>query len=240
MNGLIIMLCRNGLAYSKACLDTLLAQSVPVDILVVDNASTDGTAPWLISQQHRHPNLYRWSMQEVGSVAYCWNIALRWGWAGGHTEALVVNNDTELLPRTYEMLRDNLGDRGMLTAVGMDKDPAHPGLVIAYRPHPDYSCYMMAKWAHERVPFDEGYVGGYFEDARSHAMLYRAGIAADSMDLGFLHRSSGTLKSATPAEKARIDRNYAANKERFLAQYGCLPGTKAYERLFTTPLTTVG
>lgn len=244
--GLIILLCRNALPYSRACLETLLAQTVPVDILIIDNASTDGTGKYMAAQQARHSNIYRMTWSQVESVARCWNEALWWGWERGHKEALVVNSDTELLPRTYQTLAELLGSKGMLTAVGVDgveKVASLPEGEPAYRLHPDYSCYMMAQWAHRLVPFDQMYDGAYFEDADHHVRLYRAGIWAGSIDLGFLHASSGTIKSADAIEQARINRHYRWNKERFYRQYGTVPGTRGYELLFeerVAPLTRAG
>ncbi len=237
--GFIIMLCRNALDYSRACLKTLLAQTVPVEILVIDNASTDGTAKYMAHQQALHPSIFRMSFSQVTSVARAWNEGLWCAWDRGHKEALVVNNDTELLPETYQMLRYYLQAyrtplAGMITAVGVRENPELPpdGQMIE-RPHPDYSCYMITQQAHKQVPFDQQYRGGYFEDADHHIRMQRAKLWAGSINLGFLHRASATLKLADPAEKARIDKHYAENKQRFYSTYGCVPGTKAYERLFS-------
>lgn len=233
MAGLIILLARNTLGYTRECLKTLLAQTVPVDILVVDNASTDGTSKYLISQAAQHPNVYRITTRQVESVAKLWNVALNWGWERGHQEALVVNSDTELLPATYEKLVGPLHHwkRGMLTAVGVDRQPQYAE-VPAVRLHPDYSCFMISQWAHKRVPFDECYEGAYFEDCDHHVRMYRAGIWAGSLNLEFRHHSSGTLKLADPVETQRIQQHYHRNKQRFHEQYGTMPGTKGYERLF--------
>lgn len=234
MNGLVILLCRNTLAMTRQCLPTILAQTAPINILVVDNASTDGTGKWIGCQQTRYSNLFRMTHNPVTSVARCWNEALKWAWDRGHSEALVVNNDTELLPETYARLKAYLGSNkvGVVTGVEELETATYPGDVILPRPHPAYSCYMIAAWAHRRIPFDEGYGGGYFEDEAHHVELYRSGIWAGSINLGFVHHRSSTLKHADVAEQERIGQHYLRNKARFLAQYGCVPGTKAYERLF--------
>lgn len=234
MNGLIVLLCRNTLSLSLRCLYTLLRQSAPVDILIVDNASTDSTPAYMASQQARHANIYRFTYPEPVGVARAWNEALRWGWGRGYNEALVVNADTELLPETYERLAAYLwaNKAGVVTGVEELESASYPGDEITPRPHPAYSCYMIARWAHRQVPFDELYDGAYFEDEDHHVRLFRAGIWAGSINLGFLHRRSSTLKHADEREQARISRHYQLNKQRFVAQYGCAPGTKAYERLF--------
>jgi glycosyltransferase involved in cell wall biosynthesis len=231
---LIIQLCRNTLTYSKACLKTLLAQTVPVDILLVDNASSDGTTQWAASQQALHSNVLRVTYQEVESVACCWNRALDWAWKRGYDEALVVNSDTELLPCTYQRLDEYLTKGGMITGISVDRPPVEPEQ-ITLNNHSDYSCFMIACWAHRQVPFDEGYAGAYFEDNDHHVRMHRAGIAANGTNLEFLHHRSTTLRLADKNERERITYHYDRNKLRFLNEYGCLPGTKGYAELFLPP-----
>ena len=236
--GLIIMPCRNALAYSRPCLKSLQAQTVPVDILVVNNASTDGTTDWLRAEQVKDKRLYAMSFPDVRSVAECWNRGLRWGWQRGHGEALVVNNDTELMPDTpwhlWNYLDCHGGQKiGMLTCISVrSREEMTIPEKFSPRPHPDFSCFMIERWAHQAVPFDEAYQGAYLEDCRMHVEMHRRGIQAIGIDLPFLHHASGTLKDAGPEEVRRIQECAKANRERFNAMYGCLPGTKDYERLF--------
>jgi len=208
-------------------------------VYVIDNASTDGTAAWLRSQQHGNPGIMRITFAQPVSVARMWNEALRAAWGMGFEEALAVNADTEFLPETHWVLSEYLTlhpDLGMVTCVSRrERDqvvraegPFNP------RPHPDYSAYMLKRWAHQRVQFDENCIGGYVEDACHHVEMFRAGIDVVCIDLPFFHHASGTLKTATLAERKQIESNAAHNREYFKSKYGCLPGTKAYESLFTS------
>ncbi len=234
--GLIILVCRNGLAYSRACLRTLLAQSVPVRVLLVDNASADGTAGWARSEQARDPRIGISSYREVASVARAWNDALRWAWEAGRTEALVVNNDVEIQPDTLRLLTEYETDAGMVTCVSR-----RPGESLEYtegdwaeREHPDFSCYLMKRWAWEQVGgFDERCGGGFIEDNIFHVEAHRRGIRCVCIDLPFLHHASMTIKNADAAERRRIQKHAAENRDYFWRTYGCLPGTKGYERLFS-------
>jgi GT2 family glycosyltransferase len=145
----------------------------------------------------------------------------------------VVNNDTELLPQTYRTLLIARGSCGLVTGVSVDRDPEPPAQVLSVSPHPDYSCFLITRETHRRVPFDERYVGAYFEDGDHHVRLHRAGIPAGSLPLEFRHRRSSTLRYASPQEKRRIEENFERNQQRFLRQYGCLPCAKvAYAQLF--------
>lgn len=250
MTGIVIVVCRNSLHLTRECMKTLLALDGSPVILAIDNASSDGTATYLKSVVAQNPGrVQRQSYREVETLSVVWNKALKYAWDQSCTEALVVNNDTELLAPTYECLKlvmanpvhtlaegaVTLGKSpGMVTSVGVgDREQFVYPTEFNERNHPDFSCFMIARWAWEELGgFDEGYIGGYFEDANLHVRMHRAGIGAISCGLPFLHHSSGTIKSADFPEQRRISQNYAANKQRFLGQFGCVPGTKAYERLF--------
>ena len=228
---MIVMVCRNNLKLSKKCLETLLAQTVQSAVLVVDNASTDGTTRYMASQQALGQPIYRMTYSTVESVSRCWNLALDWAWLRGLTEVMVVNNDTELLPETYELLLRYRPWYGVVTGISVNREPKLPE-TFPPSPHPDYSCFMIAREAHRKVRFDEKYEGAYFEDGDHHIRLHRAGIEAISIPVEFRHHRSSTLRGAGPEEQSRINLHYELNQQRFHRQYGCLPGTKAYDRLF--------
>ncbi len=239
-NGIAIITCRNGLTYTKACLKSLLEQDhQPLLILAVDNASTDGTPAWLKAQQHGNPNLMRITFAEVVSVAHMWNEALRAAWAMGFDEALVVNNDTELLPETHRELskakESHLGI-GITTAIGRTaKGDLVYGEPPPLRDNPDFSCFLIRRFAWEAVDgFDEQYLRAYGEDCEMHVRLHRAGIRAVCTGLPFLHHLSGTLKSSSDkAEIQGIQRQADLNREHFYQKWGKRIGTKGYEELFT-------
>lgn len=233
--GLIVLVCRNSLAFSKPCLKSVLAQSVPVDILIVNNASTDGTPDWIRHEQWNDRAIHAMHFSDVWSVAEVWNRALKWAWKEGHEEALIINNDTLLLPETYETLKREQGQAGMVTCISV-RTPEE--LIVpeffSRRPHPDFSCFMLARWAFEKVGgFDENCIGAYCEDCVFHVEAHRKGILCECISLPFLHHASGTLKNADLAERKRIAANAEHNREYFRRKYGVLPGTNGYERLFT-------
>ncbi len=235
--GIAIITCRNGLTYTKACLKSLLEQDhQPLLILAVDNASTDGSPSWLKAQQHSNQNLMRITFAEVVSVATMWNEALRSAWAMGFDEALIVNNDTELLPETHRKLSEGDNDFGIVTGIGRNlKGDLVYGEPPPLRDNPDFSCFLIRRFAWEAVDgFDEQYLRAYGEDCEMHVRLHRAGIRAVCTGLPFLHHLSGTLKSSSDkAEIKAIQRQADLNRERFYHKWGKRIGTKGYEELFT-------
>ncbi len=235
--GIAIITCRNGLTYTKACLKSLLEQdNQPLLILAVDNASTDGTATWLKAQQHGNPHMMRITFPSVVSVAAMWNHALHAAWYLGLDEALIVNNDTELLPETHRKLSEGDKAFGIVTGIGRTlKGDLVYGEPPPLRDNPDFSCFLIRRFAWEAVGgFDEQYLRAYGEDCEMHVRLHRAGIRAVCTGLPFLHHLSGTLKSSSDkAEIQGIRRQADLNREHFYQKWGKRIGTKGYEELFT-------
>ena len=231
----IIMVTRNGLALTKNAVRSALAQDVPVDLLIVDNQSTDGTIEWLRSKA----GISTIFMPKQMSLAACWNSALKILWKLGHDRALVINNDVVLRPDTVRLLNEHGGD--FVTCVSVDSldrigtpgDRLIDDLRKAGRFHPDFSAFFIRKSVTDRVGwFNEECFPGYVEDSFFHVAMHHAGVKAVCIDLPFYHVGASTLKMALAGEALRIRRGADANRERFRQKYGCLPGSPEYNRIF--------
>lgn len=231
------MVTRNNLHLTKAAVKSVLSMTetdgMSIFLLVVDNSSTDGTASWL----HTKSTVATYHLKDQYSLAKCWNIGLKTLLRSGYKEALVINNDVELRPDTYELLSGYGAD--FVTGVGTSTDIACQGvrdaadLESTENNHPDFSCFMIRKTVTDRVGwFDEDYYPAFYEDNDYHVRMHRAGIRAVSVDVPFLHHGSQTIKQAEPGEQKLIMRYADLNKERFRQKYGCVPGTPEYDKLF--------
>lgn len=224
----IIIVSRNNLHLTKRAVRSALCQDVPVEVLLFDNASTDGTLAWA----HSKPiSIISYNRQMALSA--CWNRSIEHFWDMGETHTLVCNNDIELRPDTYSYLHRS--DLPFVTAVGVDdiKQAVLPDK-FTVSPHPDFSCFMIRKQVTNKVGwFDESYYPAFYEDNDYHVRMHRAGIDAVSVNLPFYHAGSQTIKLADEGERAMICRGADANKERFSRKYGCVPGTPEYDKLFT-------
>lgn len=229
-----MIVCRNNLALTKLAVRSALAQDHPVEILAVDNCSSDGTSQWLRTKAIT--TIFPFGQK---SLAWCWNSALQALWHAGHDAALVINNDVEIRPETVRYLHTYSTSQqiGFVTCVSVN-DPEQAKLDALnwsyhVREHPDFSCFLIRKWVTDRVGwFNESYFPAYCEDSDYHVRMHRAGVRAVCVDLPFLHHGAGTIKHASKGEVARIRRGADANRERFRQEYGCLPGSDAYQELF--------
>jgi len=244
--GTIIIVARQNCHLTKATVRTALVQDYApgCDVFVINNASTDSTSDYLRSQ----PGIVTATFPEQKSLAACWNYGLEIAFkttknplgsfgrrGGGHV--LVLNNDVEIRTDTYRTLA--WYDSMFVTAVSVDTPErmnVERDLLTsdwAPRPHPDFSCFMIRRECWEKVgKFNEAYYPAYCEDCDYHVRMHRAGITALCIDLPFLHHGAQTLKHASAEDAIKIRKGADANRKRFQAAYGCLPGTPEYEALF--------
>ena len=122
---LIIVLCYNGVELTLACLESLQRLDYErADVLVVDNASSDGT-PTIV--RSRFPGV---EMVEAGTnLGYAAgnNVGLSLMLDRGYDYGLLLNNDAEVAP-------DFLS--GLVTACEQDSTIGVAGPKIYYRDHP--------------------------------------------------------------------------------------------------------
>ncbi|WP_426592761.1 glycosyltransferase family 2 protein [Cellulomonas sp. McL0617] len=85
----------NGAHLLPACLDSLAAQTLPVEVVVVDNASTDGTADLLVARDVRVVRAGR-------NLGFAGGAALGMRGATGHV--VLLNNDATFAPDAVERL----------------------------------------------------------------------------------------------------------------------------------------
>lgn len=109
----------NRLELLKQCVDSLRAQTVHCDILIVDNASTDGTGQWAASQ----PDLaYRNTGSNLGGAGG-FNLGMRWAVEAGCEYVWVMDDDTLPKPDALEKLleadRILKGGYGWLSSVAL-------------------------------------------------------------------------------------------------------------------------
>lgn len=242
-----VIVARNNLDLLKVAARTTLLQDVPVELLIVDNGSSDGTAAWLRDYCRRDQRVSNLTFYPQHSVARAWNAALQFLFKRKDADrVLVLNQDVVLRPDTVRWLAAENAD--FVTGVGSAdpscvEPPTMPartfGLRLIYpeprpdatRPHPDFSCFMISRACYERVgPFDENFLGAYCEDSDYHVRMHRAGIHAYCIDLPFWHVGGGaqTAKRADRAEQQRINEQAERNREYFKSKWGFAVGSPEY------------
>lgn len=93
MKILTIIVTYNGLQWYDRCFGSLLRSTIPVDIMVVDNASQDGSADW-IAEHYPEINLIR-SDKNLG-FGQANNIGMRYALDNGYDYVFLLNQDAWL------------------------------------------------------------------------------------------------------------------------------------------------
>ena len=93
MKILTIIVTYNGLQWYERCFGCLLRSTIPVDIMVVDNASQDGSADW-IAEHYPEINLIRSDKNQGFGQAN--NIGLRYALDNGYDYVFLLNQDAWL------------------------------------------------------------------------------------------------------------------------------------------------
>ena len=96
-----VVVTYNRLELLRQCVEALRAQTTVCDILIVDNASTDGTAQWLASQPDLH---YRNTGSNLGGAGG-FNCGMRWAVEAGYDYVWVIWRDFFLPSRVCSQIR---------------------------------------------------------------------------------------------------------------------------------------
>lgn len=110
----------------EKCLGHLLEQSVGCDVLLVDNASTDGTGAWAQAfSAAREAVYYRNTGANLGGAGG-FNFGIRWAVEAGYTHVWIMDDDTLPEKNALEMLLEAdellLGEYGFLSSVALWTD----------------------------------------------------------------------------------------------------------------------
>ena len=95
-----IVVTYNRLELLRQCAEALRVQTAVCDILIVDNASTDGTAQWLASQPNLH---YRNTGSNLGGAGG-FNFGMRWAVEAGYQYVWIMDDDCLPNPDALEKL----------------------------------------------------------------------------------------------------------------------------------------
>lgn len=117
-----VVVTHNRIDLLRQCVAQLENQTCACDILIVDNASTDGTAQWLESQPDLHCRNTGANLGGAGGF----NLGMRWAVEAGYDYVWVMDDDTLPQPDALEKLleADRIleGNYGWLSSVALWTD----------------------------------------------------------------------------------------------------------------------
>lgn len=99
-----VVVTHNRQAMLRQCMDALLGQTAPCDVLVVDNASTDGTGEWLAAQAALHACVHFHQLAENMGGAGGFHTGMRLAMDAGYRWIWVMDDDCLPTPDALEQL----------------------------------------------------------------------------------------------------------------------------------------
>lgn len=248
MTNWVIMPFYGALELTRAAVHDVLAQTLePLDLLLIDTHPTRESRELTRELRRFSPRVWPWHHDPpLPSLSATWNYALETLWAGGATQAWVVNNDIRLHPDTYRALVTAQAATGawFLTPVNVRDqwDHAKRQEILAgwdaqflySRGGPDFSCFLIQRELHQWFQFDEQFVPAYFEDNDYHRRLTLAGFGERifSLPIPYWHQGSGTLQATeNTALATHWGPKFDACRAYYVQKWGGLP----HHETFTVP-----
>ena len=98
---LVIVVVYNGMAWLSRCLGSVLESTVPADLFIVDNGSSDGSADYV---REHFPNARLTVDPSNPGFAAANNLGLSYALENGYDYAYLMNQDAWIMPDTLERL----------------------------------------------------------------------------------------------------------------------------------------
>lgn len=121
----LVVLNWNGADFIEECLDSLIKQSYPNEIVVVDNGSTDGSRELV---ERKYPNIHLLSEKKNHGFAGGVNIGINYAFGKGAEAVALFNNDAvadkQWLKKLVETLKKD-AKTGIVTCKFMRSDKKH-------------------------------------------------------------------------------------------------------------------
>ena len=98
---LVIVVTYNGMKWVDRCLGSLSKSKIPVDVIVIDNGSTDGTPDYIAEY---FPEMKIVATGENHGFGRANNIGFRHAMKNGYEYVYLLNQDAWVFPDTFGIL----------------------------------------------------------------------------------------------------------------------------------------
>lgn len=218
----ILLITYNNLYYTKMAVDSALAQDVPIELVIVNNGSSDGTRQWVSDLSTLCGNVTAIHMDRNESPIKIVNNLLPTLFANSD-HVLGMPNDAKIPPNCYsEMLK---WPRGFVCATDIGQNDPEIRPAKAVSENTPMAVMMVRKWAYEALIakdgyfFDEGYFH-YGSDCDLAVRMAACGIRGIQLDLPYYHFGSATLNKAHPYDRRCMEIQADEDRAYFERKWG--------------------
>jgi GT2 family glycosyltransferase len=233
----VVMITYNNLYYTKMAIDSALAQDIPIDLVVVNNGSTDGTRQWLSDLATMVENVTVIHLDRNESPIKVFNGIAKTIFANS-PYLLGMPNDVKLPPNCYsEMLK---WPRGFVSAsdIGQNEPETRPARAVSE--NTPMAVMLIRSWAHQALIAKDGYFFDerffhYGSDCDLALRMAACGIRGVQLDLPFYHYGSASLRLADPFTQERLGRGANEDRRKFVEKWGFEVTSLEYGKMASDP-----
>lgn len=114
----VVIVTWNRLEMLKVCVDSVKKNAAAADILVVDNASTDGTGEWLAHESG--VNVLTLAENTGGAGGFA--VGMKWAFDRGYGWMWIMDDDVVPLPGALDVLAENSSHADVVQAAKYESD----------------------------------------------------------------------------------------------------------------------
>jgi GT2 family glycosyltransferase len=117
---IVIIVTFNGLKYIASCIENIKKSSYPIDVVIVDNASNDGTPEFI---ERNYPEYILFRLRENIGFGKANNIGIKWALNNGCEFVFLLNQDVYVEEKTIEELvsvHKNFPQYGILSPIQLN------------------------------------------------------------------------------------------------------------------------
>lgn len=227
----ILVVVHEQVELTRACLDSIrrFSPTGEYELLVLDNASKDGTRDFLRGELERHANTRIFFNERNGGFMTPMNYLAKQ--ARGRY-LVVMNNDLKVCPGWLSRMEAEFAGRARMALVGLKQNcgeigPSGEGLPVKRRlEYVEASCMMVPREIVESHGlFDDGYYFfGYYEDSDLSLRLRERGYEIAVVDLPIVHRRASTMRRL----KIDLEGIRARNAELFRQRWASYLKTRSF------------
>jgi GT2 family glycosyltransferase len=234
-----------------------------LDIIVIDNGSTDITEheALILASQHKISHYIRNSKNE--GVSYSWNQGIRIALEDNCDYILIINNDVVLRKDTIDNLVEAFEQKQlvspelnngteptpivMITAINVrndcQQDPVNL-LNLDIEPYkknestenPDFSCFMINKHCYQKVgEFDQAFSPAYWEDNDYHHRINLSGLKAINCPSALYYHYGSRTRTDNAVGITVTDWQFHLNERYYSLKWGGRLGAECHKYPFNDP-----
>jgi GT2 family glycosyltransferase len=200
----ILLVVHGHLPLTRACLESIYrySKASEFELLVLDNASPDGTLAYLKAEAARRGNVRVFANGKNDGFMSPMNFLAR---EAQGDYIVVMNNDLTVCAGWLRAMREPFDHDPALGQVGLAQNcgeigPLGEGLPVRKkREYIEASCMMIPRWIVRQFGlFDDNYYRfGYYEDSDLSLRLRERGFGIATVGLPIVHRRASTMGKLT-------------------------------------------